>query len=104
MSDAVPFTRTHASSARRLAAVSQLELVGMALGLALFYKSHDLPLMLVGLLMFSIFALLQPDLALLFALGTVPLFMIPAELDGLRAQPVRFWLGWVTLWLIAQRW
>jgi O-antigen ligase len=73
----------------------------MALGLALFYKSHDLALMLVGLLLFGLFALLQPDLALLFALGTVPLFMIPAQLSGLRDQPVLLPLHEVALLLVA---
>jgi len=86
----------------------------MALGLALFYKNHELPLMLAGLLIFGIFALLQPDVALLFVLGTVPLFMIPAQIAGLRDQPVRLPLYEVALllttgagivrWLVRQIW
>ncbi|MEO7909995.1 MAG: O-antigen ligase family protein [Roseiflexaceae bacterium] len=100
MSDVIPIMQTPASLSRWLVAVSRLGFVGMALGLAVFYKSHDLPVMLIGLLIFGLFALLQPDLALLFVLGTVPLFMIPAQIDGLRAQPVRLPLHEVALLLV----
>jgi len=72
----------------------------MALGLALFYKSTDLPLMVVGLLIFGIFAVLQPDIALMFVLGTVPLFIIPAEISGIRHDLVRLPLHEVTLFLV----
>jgi putative inorganic carbon (hco3(-)) transporter len=100
MSDVIPIEQAHTSISRWLIAVSRLGFVGMALGLALFYKSHDLPLMLVGLLIFSIFALLQPDLALLAVVSTVPLFMIPAEIAGMRDQPVRLPLHEVALLLV----
>jgi putative inorganic carbon (hco3(-)) transporter len=73
----------------------------MALGLALFYKSTDLPLVVVGLLIFGIFAVLQPDIALLFVLGTVPLFIIPAEISGIRHNMVRLPLHEVALFLVA---
>jgi putative inorganic carbon (hco3(-)) transporter len=100
MSSVIPILQAHTSTSRWRLAVSRLGFVGMALGLALFYKSHALPLMLVGLLIFSIFALLQSDLALLFVLGTVSLFIIPAQLSGLRDQPVRLPLHEVALLLV----
>ncbi len=100
MSDVIPIAQAHASISRWLVAVSRLGFIGMALGLAVFYKSHVLPLMLVGLLIFSMFALLQSDVALLVVLVTVPLFLIPAEIGGIRDRPVRLPLHEVALLLI----
>lgn len=62
-----------------------LLLFGMALGLTLFYLS-PIPFVvrLHGLLLFSVLALLRPDLALLFVPLTAPLYLIPATLGGLR--------------------
>src|SRR5215212_10686609 len=62
-------------------------LVGMALGLALFGWSGALLPTLVGLLIFGALALIRPDLGLLFVPLTVPLYLIPAAIPGLRADP-----------------
>src|SRR5215217_9376032 len=61
----------------------------MALGLALFYWGGALSLALAGLLLFGALALIRPDLGLLFVPLTVPLYLIPASIPGLRADPSR---------------
>jgi putative inorganic carbon (hco3(-)) transporter len=62
-------------------------LMGMALGLALFGWSGALAPALAGLLIFGVLALLRPDLGLLFVPLTAPLYLIPAAIAGLRADP-----------------
>src|SRR3954464_5703430 len=49
----------------------------MGLGLALCYLGHTQPLMATGLLLFSVLALLRPDLALLLVPLSAPLFLVP---------------------------
>jgi O-antigen ligase len=76
-------------------------LIGLAAALALFYWGDALPLaplpQLLALLLLAEFALLRPDLALLFVPATAPLYLIPAEIPGLRAEPVRLPLHEVVL-------
>ena len=68
-------------------------LIGMAAGLALFYWGDALPLaplpQLLGLAIFVELAFLRADLALLAVPFTAPLYLIPAALPGLRAEPLR---------------
>jgi putative inorganic carbon (HCO3(-)) transporter len=59
----------------------------MALGLALFYWGSALPLALAGLLIFGALALARPDLGLLFVPLTMPLYLIPSAIPGLRGDP-----------------
>jgi O-antigen ligase len=66
-----------------------LILIGMTLGLGLFYWGGTLALALGGLLIFGALALARLDLGLLFVLLTMPLYLIPAALPGLRADPAR---------------
>ena len=61
----------------------------MALGLALFGWGGALPLALAGLLIFGALALARPDLGLLFVPLTMPLYLIPAAIPGLRADAAR---------------
>ena len=61
----------------------------MALGLALFGWGGALPLALAGLLLFGALALVRPDLGLLFVPLTMPLYLIPAAMPGLRADASR---------------
>jgi len=61
----------------------------MALGLALFYWGGGLVLALAGLLIFGVLALARPDLALLFVPLTMPLYLIPAVIPGLRGDAAR---------------
>jgi hypothetical protein len=61
-------------------------LIGMALGLALFYWGGTLPLALAGLLIFGVLALARPDLGLLYVPLTMALYLIPAAIPGLRAD------------------
>ena len=56
----------------------------MALGLALFYWGGALPQALAGLLIFGALALARPDLGLLFVPLTMPLYLIPSAIPGLR--------------------
>jgi hypothetical protein len=76
-------------------------LIGLAVGLALFYWGDALPLaplpQLLGLAVFVELAFLRPDLALLFVPLTAPLYLIPAALPGLRAEPLRLPLHEVAL-------
>src|SRR5262245_32718875 len=72
----------------------------MALGLALFYRGGTLPLVLPGLLIFGGLALLRPDLGLLFVPLTVPLYLIPAAIQGIRGDPFRLPLHEVALLLV----
>ncbi|MFL5800310.1 MAG: O-antigen ligase family protein [Roseiflexaceae bacterium] len=58
----------------------------MALALALFQLGGALLPALVGALLFGGLALLRPDLGLLFVPLTVPLYLIPAAIQGLRAD------------------
>ncbi len=58
----------------------------MALGLLLFYWGGALPLALVGLLIFGTLALARPDLGLLFVPLTMPLYLIPSAIPGLRGD------------------
>ncbi len=63
-----------------------LILAGMALGLALFYwVGRPLPA-LMGLFIFGALALVRPDLGLLFVPLTMPLYLIPAAIPGLRGD------------------
>jgi putative inorganic carbon (hco3(-)) transporter len=64
-------------------------LIGMALGLALFGWGGTLPLALAGLLVFGALVLVRPDLGLLFVPLTMPLYLIPAAIPGLRADAAR---------------
>ena len=63
-----------------------LLLAGMALGLALFTwgAALHMTLQLHGLLLFAALALVRPDLALLFVPFSVPLYLMPVQLAGLR--------------------
>lgn len=61
-------------------------LAGMGLALLLFYQGGALAPALLGLAAFGGLALLRPDLALLFVPLTVPLYLIPGSLPGLRAR------------------
>src|SRR5437867_1193074 len=56
----------------------------MALALALFYQSGTVLPALVGVLIFGALALPRPDLGLLFVPLSVPLYLIPAAIQGLR--------------------
>jgi putative inorganic carbon (hco3(-)) transporter len=80
-------------------------LAGMALGLALFYRGQALPLaplpQLFGLALFAGLALLRPGLALLFVPLAAPLYLIPAAIPGLRAEPLRLPLHEVALLVVA---
>jgi putative inorganic carbon (hco3(-)) transporter len=64
-------------------------LAGMALGLALFGWGGALLPVLAGLLLFGVLALVRPDLGLLFVPLTMPLYLIPAAILGLRADATR---------------
>jgi O-antigen ligase len=61
-------------------------LAGMSLALLLFYQGGALVPALLGLAIFGALALWRPDLALLFVPLTVPLYMIPGALPGIRAR------------------
>ncbi|MEO7911976.1 MAG: O-antigen ligase family protein [Roseiflexaceae bacterium] len=67
-------------------------LAGMALGLGLLYWGGAFPSALVGLLIFSALALVRPDQGLLFVALTMPLYLIPAAIPGLRGDPARLFL------------
>jgi len=58
----------------------------MVLGLVLFYWGGALPLALTGLLIFGALALARPDLGLLFVPLTMPLYLIPSAIPGLRGD------------------
>ncbi len=60
-------------------------LVSMAVGLALCYRSGELPLILAGLLLYGVLAMRRIDLALLFVPLTAPLFLISAALPNTSA-------------------
>jgi putative inorganic carbon (hco3(-)) transporter len=62
-------------------------LMGMAFGLALFYRGGTLALTLPGLVLFGALALLRPGLSLIFVPLTAPLYLIPASIVGIRATP-----------------
>jgi len=64
-------------------------LTGMALGLALFGWGRALPAALAGLLLFGALVLVRPGLGLLFVPLTMPLYLIPAAIPGLRADAAR---------------
>jgi O-antigen ligase len=73
---------------------------GMALGLLLFFFAEiPFPLRLHGLLLFAVLALLRPDLAICAVPLTVPLYLIPASLTGLRSSATLLPLHEVALWL-----
>ena len=59
----------------------------MALALALFQRGGGLLPALAGALLFGGLALLRPDLGLLFVPLFAPLYLMPAEIHGLRADP-----------------
>ena len=61
-------------------------LVGMALALAIFHFGNALVPALIGMALFGGLALLRPDLALLAVPATVPLYLIPTSIAGVRAQ------------------
>jgi O-antigen ligase len=64
----------------------------MTFGLALFYRTGALPilvalpLILLGLAIFGVVTLRRPDLGLLFVPLTAPLYLIPALIPGIRAS------------------
>ena len=64
-------------------------LIGMAVALALFYQASAAAPALIELALFGALALLRPDLALLFVPLTAPLYLIPANIAGIRAQGVQ---------------
>jgi putative inorganic carbon (hco3(-)) transporter len=71
-----------------------LALAGMALGLAIFYRaSFQLPISALGLAIFAAFALLRPDLGLLFVPLSAPLYLMPKgiwdERFGIRPEGLR---------------
>ncbi|MEN9935592.1 MAG: hypothetical protein RLZZ387_2171 [Chloroflexota bacterium] len=80
-------------------------LIGLAAALALFYWGDGLPLaplpQLLALALLLELALLRPDLGLLLVPLTAPLYLIPASVPGLRAEPVRLPLHEVTLLAVA---
>ncbi|HET9221851.1 MAG TPA: hypothetical protein VFO07_05070, partial [Roseiflexaceae bacterium] len=59
----------------------------MALALALFQRGGALLPALAGALLFGVLALWRPDLGLLFVPLTVPLYLMPALIPGLRSDP-----------------
>jgi len=61
-------------------------LAGMVLTLALFYQADTVMPAALGLALFAGLALVRPDLALLFVPLTAPLYLIPANIAGIRAQ------------------
>src|SRR5437867_3257070 len=61
------------------------QLASMAVGLALCYRSGELPLILAGLLLYGVLATRRIDLALLFVPLTAPLFLISAVLPNTSA-------------------
>jgi O-antigen ligase len=75
----------------------------MTLALALFQLGGALLPALAGALIFGLLALLRPDLGLLFVPLTVPLYLIPAAIQGLRGDldnPFRLPLYEVVLLLV----
>jgi hypothetical protein len=61
-------------------------LAGMILALALFYQGGTAAPAVLGLALFGGLALVRPDLALLFVPLTAPLYLIPANIAGIRTQ------------------
>jgi O-antigen ligase len=59
----------------------------MALALALFQRAGALLPAVAGALLFGVLALWRPDLGLLFVPLTVPLYLMPAVIPGLRSDP-----------------
>jgi hypothetical protein len=59
-------------------------LFGMAVGLGLFYRGGALPIVGVGLAIFGLLALWRPYLALLFVPITMPWYLIPTSIPGIR--------------------
>jgi putative inorganic carbon (hco3(-)) transporter len=85
----------------RMLGSSLLLCVGMAAGLALVYWAGAAVLALVGLLLFGLLALARPELGLLFVLLTVPLYLIPPDIKGVRAGSFRPQLQEVALLAVA---
>jgi O-antigen ligase len=84
---------------------STLIVIGMFVGLAIFYRgSYQLPISALGLAIFSLLALLCPDLGLLFVSLTVPLFFMPKgiwdERFGIRPTGVSFPLHEIVLLVV----
>ncbi|MCG8352430.1 MAG: O-antigen ligase family protein [Chloroflexales bacterium] len=84
---------------------STLILIGMFVGLAIFYRgSYQLPISALGLAIFSLLALMRPDLGLLFVPLTVPLFFMPKgiwdERFGIRPTGVSFPLHEIVLLVV----
>ncbi|MFP4436441.1 MAG: O-antigen ligase family protein [Chloroflexaceae bacterium] len=80
-------------------------LLGMLLGVALFYRaSTELPITLVGLALFGGLALLRPDLALPAVPLTVPLFFMPKGIwdarFGIRPEGLSFPLHEILLLVV----
>jgi O-antigen ligase len=67
-------------------------LLGMSIGLALFYWGGAVPLVLAGLVLFGALAFIRPDLGLLFVPLTAPLYLIPAVITGVRSDPTKSFL------------
>jgi O-antigen ligase len=89
-----------------------LILLGMLAGLALFYRgSYQLPITLLGLVLFLPLAILRPHLAFLFVPLTVPLYFIPKAIwdarFGIRPEGIFFPLHEVvlliTVWVVGLR-
>ncbi len=57
---------------------------GMLFGIALFYRTDILPLMLVGLVLYGLLAMIRPVLALAFVPATAPLYLMPVNIPGIR--------------------
>lgn len=80
-------------------------LAGMAIALAIFYRGAELPLaplpQLLALAVFAELAALRPALGIVFVPLTAPLYLIPAVIPGLRAEPLRLPLHEVALLAVA---
>lgn len=79
-----------------------LIILGMLAGLALFYRgSYQLPITLLGLVLFLPLAILRPNLAFVFVPLTVPLYFIPKAIwdarFGIRTEGIFFPLHEVVL-------
>ncbi len=80
-------------------------LIAMLVALAIFYRaSYQVPITALGLAIFGILALWRPDLGLLFAPLTAPLYFMPKgiwdERFGIRPEGIRFPLHEVVLLVV----
>lgn len=92
-------------SKRTLTALpAPLILAGMAVGVALIYRTVSLPWIAVGLLLFGLLALWRPGLALLFIPITVPWYLQPVYIPDIRAEGTVFPLHEVLLLVTLGAW